>query len=145
LPICFDCPLGPLASRLVNKKLFVVLVTTALIGISGVGVAGAQATIHFPLSPMSEENAVRKAEQYLQMGGYSRQGLIEQLEYEEFSESDAEYAVANVTVDWNQQAVIKAKQYLKMQGYSHEGLVEQLEYEKFTPAQAEYGAAGVGL
>jgi hypothetical protein len=128
-----------------KKKHLIVLATTALITISGIGAASARATTHFPLSPASQASAERKAEQYLQMGGYSRQGLIEQLEYEQFSESDAEYAVDAVAVDWNQQAAIKAKRYLQMQGYSHEGLVEQLEYEKFTPAQAEYGASAAGL
>jgi Host cell surface-exposed lipoprotein len=129
-----------------NKKHLATLATAALLAISGIGAASAQATTHFPLSPASQANAEGKAEQYLQMGGYSRQGLIEQLEYEQFSESDAEYAVDAVTVDWNQQAAIKAKKYLQMQGYSHEGLVvEQLEYEKFTPSQAEYGVEAAGL
>jgi hypothetical protein len=79
------------------------------------------------------------------MSGYSRQGLIEQLEYEGFSTEDATYAVDHITVDWYEQAARTAKDYLDMSGYSRQGLIEQLEYEGYTPAQAEYGVAAVGL
>jgi hypothetical protein len=79
-----------------NKTHLTAVVTTALIAISGVGAASAQATTHFPLSPASQPSAERKAEQYLRMGGYSRQGLIEQLEYEKFTPAKAEYGAAAV-------------------------------------------------
>ena len=39
-----------------------------------------------------QRNAVRSAESYVDMTGFSRSGLIEQLEYEDFSAADATYA-----------------------------------------------------
>jgi hypothetical protein len=102
----------------------------------GVGIA---------LSPVSQQNAVSAAEDYLKMSAFSRQGLIEQLEYEGYSTSDATFAVDHITVDWNQQAVRAAKEYLKMSAFSRSGLIEQLEYEGFTSSQAVYGVAGTGL
>ena len=85
-------------------------------------------------------SALQKAHDYLDYSAFSRTGLIEQLEYEGFSEDDATYAVDNCGADWKKQAVLKAKQYRGYSAFSHKGLVEQLEYEGFTSEQAEYGA-----
>jgi Host cell surface-exposed lipoprotein len=98
-----------------------------------------------PLSPMSQQNAVRKAKDYLDYTAFSRQGLIKQLEYDNFSTEDAVFAVDSITVDWNEQAAKKAKDYLGYTAFSHSGLINQLEYDGFTPAQAEYGVAAAGL
>jgi hypothetical protein len=89
-------------------------------------------------------NAERKAEAYLSMGGFSRSGLIKQLEFEGFSAEDSTYAVDNLTVNWDDQAAMKAKAYLGMMGFSHSGLVKQLEFDGFTPEQAQYGASAAG-
>lgn len=53
----------------------------------------------YPLSPMSQKNAVRKAEDYLDYTSFSRQGLINHLEYDDFSTEDATFAVDSVAVD----------------------------------------------
>lgn len=92
-----------------------------------------------------QSNAIGKAKDYLSVSSFSRSGLIDQLEYEGFSTSDATYAVDSLNVDWNAQAVKKAKEYLSTSSFSHSGLVDQLEYEGFTPSQAEYGVDGAGL
>jgi len=74
-----------------NKTHLTAVATTALIAISGVAAGGAQAATNIgfsahplaigvrlepgpPLSPMSQSNAIRKAQQYLEMTAYSRQG-----------------------------------------------------------------------
>jgi hypothetical protein len=140
-----------------NKKHLTAVATTAvLLALSGVAAGGAQAAPfepglplsplgQLPLSPASQQNAVRSAEDYIDMSGFSRQGLIKQLEYEDFSTEDATFAVDHITVDWNVQAARSAKDYLDMSGFSHSKLVAQLEYEGFTPAQAEYGTTAAGL
>ena len=97
------------------------------------------------LSPVSQQNATRSAEDYLDVGSFSRQGLIKQLVYEDFSTEDATFAVDHITVDWNEQAAKAAKDYLDISGFSHSGLISQLGYDGFTPAQAEYGVAAAGL
>lgn len=123
------------------------LIVTAAACIIGVGAAPA-ASAHphtrfgpIPVSPTSEQNAVRKAQQYLGFSAFSRQGLIEQLEYDGFSEADATYAVDSITVDWNQQAAEKAQQYMEFSAFSEQGLLEQLEYDGFTTSQAAHGVA----
>lgn len=89
--------------------------------------------------PASEsDNAVKKAEQYLDYTAFSQQGLVEQLEFEGFSPESAQNAAANVGADWNEQAAKKGQQYLDYSSFSPDGLVEQLTFEGFTPEQAQY-------
>ena len=49
---------------------------------------------------MSQQQATAKGESYLDMAGCSRQGLIDQLVYEGFSEVDATFAVDQIAPDW---------------------------------------------
>lgn len=96
-------------------------------------------------------NAVKSAEQYLQISGFSRNGLIEQLSSDAgdgYDVKDATIAVDSLRVDWNQQAVRSAKQYLSISGFSCKGLIEQLSSnagDGYTKAQAKYGAQKVGV
>ncbi len=96
------------------------------------------------------ENAIRSAENYLMMTGFSRDGLIEQLSSpygDGYSVSDATAAVDSLSVDWNAQALRSAEQYLQMTGFSCSGLIEQLSSEygsKYTIDQATYGAKQAG-
>lgn len=97
-----------------------------------------------------QKNAVRSAEQYLNMSGFSRDGLIQQLSSgagDGFSVADATAAVDSLTVDWNENAVKSAKQYLDMSGFSCKGLIQQLSSsagDKYTVDQATYGARQAG-
>ena len=97
----------------------------------------------------SQEQALRKAEEYLSFQAFSKAGLVNQLtsEIEGFDEADAKWAVAQLDVDWKEQAAKKAEEYLEFQAFSRSGLINQLtsEIEGFTEAQAEYAADKVGL
>lgn len=137
-------------SRASRRIIVALLLASIAFATSGFAAGGAQAAPFnpvFPLSPLSQQNAVDKAQQYLDMEGFSRLGLINQLvQGEHFSTDDATYAVDSLNVDWNQQAVRKAKQYLEMEGFSHDGLINQLvQGEKFTRSQAAYGVTATGL
>ena len=85
------------------------------------------------------EGALNKAKSYLNSSAFSYTGLIDQLEYEGFTESEAKYGVDNCGADWYEQAIKKAKSYRKSSYLSGNDLVEQLIYEGFTSDQAEYG------
>lgn len=98
-----------------------------------------------PPPTVSQQNAERTARSYLEFTSFSRTGLIDQLEYEGFSTSDATWAVDRVAPDWNEQAALKAKSYLEYTSFSRAGLIRQLEYEGFTTEQAEYGVSQTGL
>ncbi|OAE03571.1 hypothetical protein A6A22_10350 [Arthrobacter sp. OY3WO11] len=93
----------------------------------------------------AQQNALRKAEQYLDFTAFSQSGLVKQLEFEKYPTEDAIWAAERVTVDWNEQAVKKAKDYLELSSFSRSGLVDQLLFEGFTPEQAELGATGAGI
>ncbi|MGA9148202.1 MAG: Ltp family lipoprotein [Candidatus Nanopelagicales bacterium] len=98
-----------------------------------------------PEMTVSQENAVDKAESYLGVGAFSKSGLVKQLKFEGFSTADANFAVANIQVDWNEQAAKKAQAYMDISSFSKSGLIKQLKFEGFTAAQAAYGAKSVGL
>jgi hypothetical protein len=128
-----------------TKKYLTVVAAAMLLAISGIAAGGAQAAPALPLSPVSQSNAVSAAADYLNVSSFSRLGLIDQLEYADFSTEDATFAVDNVTVDWSEQAAKAAKDYLNVSSFSRGGLIDQLEYAKFTPAQATYGANAAGI
>ena len=75
---------------------------------------------------------------------FSYTGLMEQLKYEGYSDSEAKYAADHCGADWKEQAVKSAKQYLDMMSFSRQGLIEQLEYEGYTYDQASYAATENG-
>ena len=86
-----------------------------------------------------QKNALSTALQYLSVLSFSRSGLIDQLEYEGFTNEEAVYAVDNCGADWNEQASKCAKHYLELMPFSRQELVDQLLYEGFTQSQADYG------
>lgn len=94
---------------------------------------------------VSQEQAVRMANDYLNYTAFSKSGLIEQLEYEGFNNADATYAVENISVVWREQAVKMAKDYLDYTSFSRTRLIEQLEFEGFSNADATYATDAVGL
>ena len=91
-----------------------------------------------------QENALKAAQDYVDISGISKAGLIEQLSSsagEGFSRADATYAANHVDADWNAEAVEAAQDYLNIGGISRSGLLEQLTSsagEGFTTAQAQH-------
>ena len=100
-----------------------------------------------PAGPtVSQQQALDSAQSYLSnVGGFSRQGLIDQLVFDKFSTADATWAADHSGADWNAQAVMSAKGYMQMGGFSRGSLIDQLQFDKYTYAQASYAASQVGL
>lgn len=88
---------------------------------------------------MGERNALSKAMDYLAYTSFSYTGLIEQLEFEGYSHSEAKYGADHCGANWYEQAKYKARDYLDYTSFSRTGLIEQLEFEGFTYDQAVYG------
>lgn len=92
----------------------------------------------------ANRRALQSAESYLAMGGFSKQGLYEQLSSsagEGFTPTEAQYAVDHVDADWNQEAVQAARSYLQTSPMSRAELIDQLSSsagEGFTYEQALY-------
>ncbi|MDR7870320.1 MAG: Ltp family lipoprotein [Tissierellaceae bacterium] len=94
---------------------------------------------------LSQKNAVRMAETYLKTMPFSKSGLVDQLEFEGFSNEEATYAVNKISVDWKKQAVKSAEVYLDTMAFSRNGLIEQLEFEGFSNEEATYAVDEIGL
>ena len=96
------------------------------------------------VSSAGEQNALQSAKQYLNSMAFSYSGLIEQLKYEGYSDSEAKYAADHCGADWKEQAAKAAKQYLDIMSFSRQSLIEQLEFEGYTYDQASYAATQNG-
>lgn len=98
-----------------------------------------------PKMTKSQENALSAAYSYLAYTAFSHEGLIEQLEYEQYSHEDAVFAADNCGADWKEQAAKAAESYLEYSSFSRGGLIDQLKYEGYTSEEAEYGVTQAGL
>ena len=97
-----------------------------------------------PKLSLSQQNAVDKAQGYLRLAGFSRTGLIEQLEFEGFGTEDATFGVDNAGADWNAECAEKAQSYLDLTSFSRQGLYDQLAFEGFQAAEIEFALGQVG-
>ena len=97
-----------------------------------------------PSETLAQENARASAESYLDMSGFSREGLIKQLKFEDYSKADAAYAVDHLDVNWNKEAGESAESYMDTTSFSRGELLNQLKFEGFTAAQAAHGLKAVG-
>ncbi|MEV4667800.1 Ltp family lipoprotein [Microbacterium sp. LWO12-1.2] len=108
---------------------------------------GATITIVVPEKPkltLGQQNAIAKAQDYLDYSGFSRTGLIGQLEYEGFSTADATFGTDNAGADWTAEAAEKAADYLAYSSFSRQSLYDQLAYEGFLDAEIVYALGQVG-
>ncbi len=108
---------------------------------------GDKITITYSLGeePSTEfKNALVKAESYSEIMNMSKQGIYDQLtsQYgEQFPSDAAQYAIDNMTADWNDNALAKAESYSDTMNMSKQGIYDQLtsEYgEQFTKEEAQY-------
>ena len=88
--------------------------------------------------PLEYTNAKIKAEEYINHSSFSKISLYKQLQYEKFSDEAANFAVENISTNWNKQAVNKAKEYMESMDISKEKLKDQLSYEGFTDSEITY-------
>ena len=88
---------------------------------------------------VSQSNAIKRVRSYLQTSSFSRTRLIQQLEYEGFSETDAIFSVDSQNIDWRNQAILRAKSYLRTSSFSRASLIKQLSFEGFSDSDSVYG------
>ncbi len=77
-----------------------------------------------PAVQVSNMQAYLTAVSYIKTMPFSASGLVDQLEYEGFTEAEAQEAVDALDVDWNEQALLDAQQYLETSAFSHTGLID---------------------
>jgi|GEM_PF-4585829 len=95
----------------------------------------------------ARQDAVAMAREYLRFVPLSRQGVIEILRAEGFSNAVATYAADNINANWNTQATRAAQLYINWwPGLSRIGMVDILVHiDGFTRAQAEFAVNSIGL
>jgi hypothetical protein len=92
-----------------------------------------------PVYTLAQQNAIHQAQSYLDYSGFSRVGLIDQVEYEGHATEEATFGA-----DWNAEAAEKAASHLGYSSFSRQGLYDQLAFEGFTDAEIQFGLAAVG-
>lgn len=90
------------------------------------------------------KNALDAAINYLNFMPFSYDGLINQLEYDQYTHEEAVYGADNCGADWNEQAAKSAQNYIDFMSFSRQELIDQLIYDGYTQEQAEYGVQSVG-
>ncbi len=99
--------------------------------------------------PREYRNALKAAQNYIDIMPFSERGLYDQLtsEYgDQYPEEAAQYAIENVEVDYNEEALKAAKNYLEIMPMSDNELFDQLtsEYgDQFTEEQARYAISNL--
>lgn len=89
----------------------------------------------------SQKEAVKKTKDYVKYDHASKANIIKRLvEWDDFSEEDAQYAVNHVKCNYNKAALKTAKDYYKNNHMSKEVIQKQLtsEWEQFTEKEAQY-------
>lgn len=89
---------------------------------------------------LGQENALRSAKEYLNMSGFSRVGLIDQLKHEGFSPEEARIAMEAADPDWVDQAINSARSYIASSSFSRRSLIEQLSHDGFLGHEAAAAA-----
>lgn len=90
------------------------------------------------------KNALKSAQNYLNVMPFSEKGLLRQLTSEagdKYPEDAAQYAIDNVEVDYNEQALKAAENYQSVMPMSDQELLNQLTSDagdQYTQEQAQY-------
>lgn len=90
------------------------------------------------------QQAAGSAQSYIDMSGFSRSELVDQLVYEGYTPDQAESGVSSLSVDYSEQARRSTQSYLDLMPMSRAELVDQLIYEGYTPDEAAAGADSAG-
>lgn len=94
--------------------------------------------------PRELKNALKSAQNYIDIMPFSEAGLYKQLTSEyggKFPVEAAQYAIKNVDANYNEEALESAKNYQKVMPMSDQDLFDQLTSEhgeQFTKEQAQY-------
>lgn len=123
------------------KKLIPFLLAICLLfTLAGCGDSAAETPTVVP----TKEAATEMVQPYLDITGYSYEGLIAKMQEKGVEEATAKATVEAADLDYNQQAVRRATGIMKSLPYSYNGIISKLEAEQFTPEQAKYAADHCG-
>ncbi|MCL1998465.1 MAG: Ltp family lipoprotein [Turicibacter sp.] len=90
-----------------------------------------------------QTNARLAAQRYLEVMSFSRQGLIDQLIFDNFTFEDSVHGVDSINANWNEQAIRHSQRHLDNMSFSRQGLINQLVFENFTVEEATHGVDSI--
>lgn len=93
----------------------------------------------------NQERARLDAKTYYESSWFSRTGMIEQLEFDGFSNEDATYGVDALGIDWGQEAIGTADSAISSEWFSRQGLIDHLVYQGFTDTEAISAVDAIGV
>lgn len=96
------------------------------------------------VTPTAEQQGAIDLVESMLPSSLSRSELIEQLVFEDFTISDAAFAVDALEIDFNAAAQGKAASHLELLPFSRSGLINQLVFDGFTTTQAIHGTDAQG-
>ncbi|MEB6087317.1 Ltp family lipoprotein [Enterococcus casseliflavus] len=91
-----------------------------------------------------QRRAIARAESFTNLMAFSRARLIQQLEFEGFTHNDAQWAVDQLTIDWNEQALKKANSYHSLMSLPPDNIRRLLAFEDFSEEQIDYAMTNIG-
>lgn len=103
-----------------------------------------ETTISLSGLTFGEKNALESAYNYLELFAFSHKSLINQLEFDGYTSTEAAFAADNCGADWTKQAEKAADNYLDFSAFSYDGLIRQLEFDGFTEEEATYAVEHCG-
>ena len=127
-----------------KKKIVFMLGATAILGAAMLDVVNVpvvnEPTVVYA-DGKSQKEAVEKTKDYVKYDHASKANIRKQLiEWDGFSEEDAQYAVNHVKCNYKKAALETAKDYYKHNHMSKEDIQDQLtsEWDQFTEKEAQY-------
>lgn len=105
--------------------------------------AGSQSAISSETE--NQKRARLDAKTYYESSWFSRTGMIDQLEFDGFSNADAAYGVDALGVDWALEAEGMADAEIRSDWFSRQGLIDVLVYQGFTDAEATTAVDALGV
>lgn len=96
-----------------------------------------------PNIPFEFEQALGKAQSYVEITAFSESDLRRQLEYHEFSPEAVQFALDNVDVDYQAECIEMAELLLEVTTFSEADLREQLQYNEFSKEHIDVAIAEV--
>lgn len=97
-----------------------------------------------------QRDAVAEAERFVEYSNISYLGLIDMLEFLNFTHEEAVFATDFVEANWFKECVDEAKDLIEYSSktedhsYTRDELKSLLEFEGFTEEEVEYGLKAVG-
>lgn len=90
-----------------------------------------------------KEQALKKAESYVQTAFMAKKGLRTQLDHEGYSKAEIDYALDNIEADWKEIALKSGENYMEFNKFTKSELKKQLKFEGFSKEEIDYALSKI--